>query len=151
VSYPIREGASTDGIVAAKTLKYAQCTPQELAVLLQAFNKIATAYDSFEGPPDVGFKSKILNDILFSLPKLKNPINGFLGDISLKKASEGRMDMMWTDPEKYPSIADIDLVCVSSLSILKGCSIKYGKAIQAVEVELQEELKLSRSPPSLLS
>jgi len=82
---------------------------------LQAFDKIAAAYDTFEGPSDVGFKSKILNDILFSLPKLKDPIKGFLGDISLKKASEGRMDKMWTDPEKYPSIADIDLVRVSSV------------------------------------
>jgi hypothetical protein len=96
-------------------LNYAQCTPQELAVLLQAFNKIATAYHLFESPSDVGFKSKILNDILFSLPKLKDPIKGFLGDISLKKASEGRLDTMWTDPEKYPSIADIDLVCISSV------------------------------------
>jgi DNA mismatch repair protein MSH3 len=87
-----------------------QCTPQELAILLQAFNKIATAFDSFTSPSDVGCKARILNDVLFSLPKLRDPIKGFLGDISLKKASDGRKDTMWTDPEKYPAIADIDLV-----------------------------------------
>ena len=89
-----------------------KCTPQELAILLPAFNKIATAFDSFENSSDVGFKSRILNDVLFSLPKLKEPIKGFLDDISLKKAADGRKDTMWTDPEKYPAIADIDLVSI---------------------------------------
>jgi DNA mismatch repair protein MSH3 len=135
----------------SQTRTSVQCTPQELAILLQAFNKIAIAFDSFESPSDVGFKSKTLNDVLFCLPKLKDPIKGFLGDISLKKASEGRKDIMWTDPEKYPSIADIDLVRISSLLFPKGCSICYWKAIQTVEAELQEELKLSKSPPCSLS
>jgi len=51
---------------------------------------------------------------VFALPKLKNPIKGFLGDVSLKKAADGRKDTMWTNPEKYPAIADIDLVSDSS-------------------------------------
>jgi hypothetical protein len=92
-----------------------QCTPQELAILLQAFNKIATAFESCENSSDVGFKSGLLNDILFSLPKLRDPIKGILDNISLKKASEGRKDTMWTDSEKYPTIADLDLVRHSNL------------------------------------
>lgn len=89
---------------------YLQCTPQELAVLLGAFNKVALAFDSFETSEDVGFKSSVLNDVIFSLPKLKQPMKDLLKEVSLKKAAEGRKDTMWINPEKYPQIADIDLV-----------------------------------------
>lgn len=54
----------------------------------------------------------VLNEVFFSLPKLKEPMKRLLDDIVLKKAKEGRKDAMWQDPEKYPAIADIDLVCV---------------------------------------
>lgn len=33
-----------------------------------------------------------------------------LGAVSLKRAAEGNKDTMWTDPERYPSIVDADLV-----------------------------------------
>lgn len=33
-----------------------------------------------------------------------------LDAVSLKKAKEGRKDIMWADIEKYPALADIDLV-----------------------------------------
>jgi DNA mismatch repair protein MSH3 len=88
-----------------------KCTPQEIAILLPAFNKLASAFDTISDPSDVGFKSNVLNDIVFSLPKLKEPLNDLLSVISLKKASEGRKDTMWNDPERYPAIADADLVC----------------------------------------
>jgi DNA mismatch repair protein MSH3 len=92
-----------------------QCTPQELATILTAFNKIAIAFDSFDKPSDVGFKSIFLNEIIFSLPKLKEPMKDLLGIMSLKKAAEGRKDTMWNDPERYPNIADMDMVWVRSL------------------------------------
>ena len=128
-----------------------QCTPQELAILLTAFNKIATVFDTFESPSDVGFKSRVLNDVLFSLPVLKNPIKRFLGDISVKIASDGRKDTMWTDPEKFPAIADIDLVRFLHFG-RRRILISHHKAIQTVEAELQDELKSSKcaSPSSPL-
>jgi DNA mismatch repair protein MSH3 len=87
-----------------------KCAPQELAVILSAFDKIGKAYGCFASPSDVGFKSKALNDIVFTLPKLKEPMKELLGDISLKRAAEGRKDAMWNDPDRYPTIADADLV-----------------------------------------
>jgi len=87
-----------------------ECTPQELAIILSAFDKIANAYGSFADLSDVGFKSKVLNDIIFTLPKLKEPMKGLLSTISLKRATEGRKDTMWIDPDTYPAIAEIDLV-----------------------------------------
>lgn len=58
----------------------------------------------------MGFDSAILNGIIFSLPKLREPMKRLLNDVSLKRAGEGRKDTMWQDPEKFPEIADVDLV-----------------------------------------
>lgn len=90
-----------------------KCTPQELAVLLPAFKKVATAYQPVETPADVGFNSSILNDTIFSFPKLMEPMKELMGAISMKYAAQGRKDRLWTDPERYPAIADADLVCYS--------------------------------------
>jgi len=87
-----------------------QCTPQELAIILPAFKKIADGFDVVQSPSDVGFKSRILNDILFALPKLKGPMKELLDVVSLKNAAEGKKDTMWNDPERYPTIADVDMV-----------------------------------------
>ncbi|KAG6874073.1 hypothetical protein C0995_006930 [Termitomyces sp. Mi166 len=107
-------------------IQYGQCTPQELAVLLSAFNKIAQAFDSFASPSDVGFKSSLLNEIIFSLPKLKGPMKELISAVRLDQAAEGKKDTMWTDPERYPEISDADT------------------AIQFVDVELDDQLKAIR-------
>jgi DNA mismatch repair protein MSH3 len=91
-----------------------QCPPQELAGILTAFNKIAIAFDSYDNPSDVGFKSRVLNEIISSLPKLKEPMKDILSIVSLKKAAEGQKDTMWNDPERYPDIADMDMVCLGA-------------------------------------
>ncbi|KAG5728291.1 DNA mismatch repair protein MSH3 [Termitomyces sp. T112] len=107
-------------------IQYGQCTPQELAVLLPAFNKIGQAFDNFESPSDVGFRSSLLNEIVFLLPKLKGPMKELMSAIRLDQAAEGRKDIMWTDPERYPEINDADV------------------AIQIVNVELDDQLKAIR-------
>lgn len=91
-------------------LIFAQCTPQELAVLLTALNKVANAFQPFTDPAHVGFASAMLNDVVFALPALRGPMTRLLADVSLKRAAEGRKDTMWQDPDKFPVIADIDLV-----------------------------------------
>jgi DNA mismatch repair protein MSH3 len=87
-----------------------QCTPQELAVLLPAFNKVAGGFEDVTTPASVGLKSPVLNEIISSLPKLRAPINNLLAAVNLKKASEGKKDSMWTDLERYPNIIDADMV-----------------------------------------
>ena len=79
-------------------------------MLLPAFNKIAKAFDEVQKPEDVGFKSRILNQIIFSLPKLKVPVKDILDAVCMKKAAEGKKDQMWNDTHKYPAISDRDLV-----------------------------------------
>jgi hypothetical protein len=126
-----------------------KCTPQELAILLPAFDKIGNAFEAVENPSDVGFTSGVLNDIIHSLPKLKESMKELLGTVSLKRAAEGCKDTMWTDPERYPRIADADLVCALlpshwiCLFIIKNTHYRC-QAIQSVDIELAEELKASK-------
>ncbi|KAA1471299.1 DNA mismatch repair protein MSH3 [Dentipellis sp. KUC8613] len=108
-------------------IQYGKCTSKELAILLPAFNKVATTFSEFgDNPSDVGFKSPILNDIFFALPKLREPIQSVIADIFLKHASEGNMDLLWIDSEKYPKVADAK------------------SSIQHNELELDGELKSIR-------
>ena len=63
-------------------------------------------------PASVGLESPVLNEIISSFPKLREPIKDLLAAVNLKKASEGKKDSMWTDLERYPSIIDADMVRV---------------------------------------
>ncbi|PFH52420.1 hypothetical protein AMATHDRAFT_140149 [Amanita thiersii Skay4041] len=107
-------------------IQYGQCTPQELATIFPAFRKVANAFQLVESPSEVGLKSVLLSNIIFSLPRIREPVIETLGAISLKKALEGEKEEMWTDPERYPAIDDAKM------------------AIQHVEAELEEELKKAR-------
>jgi DNA mismatch repair protein MSH3 len=79
---------------------------------LIAFNKIAGTFSSVQSAADVGFKSTILNNIIASLPKLREPLQQVIDAVSLKKAAEGNKVEMWSDQERYPDIADADTVSV---------------------------------------
>ncbi|KAF8497242.1 DNA mismatch repair protein MSH3 [Russula emetica] len=107
-------------------IQYGKCTPKELAILLPAFNRIATAFPPFESSAAVGFKSELLNGIFFALPLLREPVQQLIDAVVLKKASAGNKAEMWADPERYPEIADAD------------------GAILLVEKELDDQLKIIR-------
>ena len=63
-------------------------------------------------PDSVGLESPVLNEIISSFPKLREPIKDLLAAVNLKKASEGKKDCMWTDLERFPNIIDADMVRV---------------------------------------
>ncbi|KAG7092381.1 hypothetical protein E1B28_008738 [Marasmius oreades] len=100
-------------------IHYGQCTPKELSVLLPAFNKIGKAFESFSDPSHCGFVSTTLNDIIFALPQLREPVQGLLDAISIPSASEGRKEALWKDAEKYPYIEDCcDLLRISEAELM---------------------------------
>ncbi|KIK59832.1 hypothetical protein GYMLUDRAFT_261825 [Collybiopsis luxurians FD-317 M1] len=107
-------------------IQYGQCTPQELAVLIPAFKKLAFAFEPIRDHSEAGFKSHILNAIIFSLPALRESTNGLLQTISLKHTVDGRKDELWLDKGKYPKIEETRM------------------GLLAVELELQELLKSVR-------
>ncbi|KAK0228364.1 muts domain V-domain-containing protein [Armillaria fumosa] len=106
-------------------IHYGQCTPQELAILIRAFKKIADSVETIEKPSDLGFHSTILNDIIFSLQHVKEPVADMLRTVNLNEAAGGKKATMWVDPERYPDVLDCDL------------------AILQIEAELDDELKAS--------
>jgi len=69
-------------------------------VILPAFNKIATSFDAFAEPSQYGFASTLLNEIIFALPLLREPVTNLLSAVNLQAASEGRKDNLWSDTEK---------------------------------------------------
>ncbi|KAG2157395.1 muts domain V-domain-containing protein [Suillus clintonianus] len=103
-------------------IQYGKCTCQELASLLSAFQIIVRAFPERSEE----FHSKLLNDIFSSLPKLKAPIKTLLGAIDIEKATSGRKDELWTDPEQFPALDEYKLL------------------IETVKSELDEELKSIR-------
>ncbi|KAF8557342.1 hypothetical protein OG21DRAFT_1505567 [Imleria badia] len=107
-------------------IQYGKCSPQELAILLPALNRVATALDDFEEGSLGDFRSKLLNEIVLSLPKLKYPVREYLSAISLKNAVEGKKESLWTDAQRFPKLVEFSLM------------------IQTVETDLEEELKRIR-------
>ncbi|KAI0320179.1 DNA mismatch repair protein MSH3 [Amylostereum chailletii] len=107
-------------------MQYGKCTPAELAILITAFNKAASAFPGVETPADVGLKSPLLCSIIAVLHQLREPVKFMLDTVSLKKAAQGAKAEMWLDPERYPNISDADM------------------GVQAVDIDLQEELKSIR-------
>jgi DNA mismatch repair protein MSH3 len=56
-------------------------------------------------------KSTLLADIIKALPPLQEPVRAIIAEVSLSKATQGDKVEMWTDPERYPDIAEADMVC----------------------------------------
>jgi DNA mismatch repair protein MSH3 len=77
---------------------------------LPALGRVATAFNGFEEDSLGDFHSKLLNEIVLALPKLKCPIREYLGAISLKSAAEGKKESLWTDTQRFPKLAEYTLV-----------------------------------------
>ncbi|KAF5391272.1 hypothetical protein D9757_001964 [Collybiopsis confluens] len=107
-------------------IQYGQCIPRELATLLPAFKKVAHAFEPLMTHSEAGFKSPLLNSIIFTLPTLRNSIDEILQTISLKHAVDGQKDELWIDTDKYPQINETKM------------------GLLAVELELQELLSSGR-------
>lgn len=88
-------------------LNWSQCSPKELASLLMAYDRIAKAFPPFDSPSAVGFDSSILNDIIYSLPSLLEPVGRLLHVFDIPKARAGEKKDMWLDPTKFPQIQDL--------------------------------------------
>ncbi|KAH7910649.1 muts domain V-domain-containing protein [Hygrophoropsis aurantiaca] len=106
-------------------IQYGKCTPQELGVILSAFNKIAHTFDNYSGGTD-SFNSNLLNEVMRTFPTIKSPIRELLNRISLNRAAEGKKESLWTNPDDCPALGELHIL------------------IQTVEVELEEELKSIR-------
>jgi hypothetical protein len=152
VVYPILQRAFAGSNMARSVPSYYDCrvspkhvqqaTPQELSILLRAFNRLATTFEPFSQPEDVGFRSRTFNDIIFSLPRLRDPIRALISSIDLEAAQEGHKEEMWK--ERSPKIDELFMV---SCRVLHAHGLTNSYCIQMLEVvhtELRDELAKSR-------
>lgn len=65
--------------------------------------------------------------------------------MNLKKAAEGKKELMWKDPERYPAIIDSDMVSVKVPFFAWNSQFIIQKSLQAIELELMDELKSSNT------
>lgn len=98
------------------TPRFLKSNPKEVASVLSALSRVGNTFSLFEKPDDVGFQSRLLNDIIFALPRIQVPIRALLEELDLKYAKEGAMADLWKNPNKYPKIKDTKDVCKSTLS-----------------------------------
>ncbi|CAE6486102.1 unnamed protein product [Rhizoctonia solani] len=104
-------------------IQYKKATPSELATMLTAWQRIATAFDPIPTPQDAGFESDLLNDVAYSLPTLREPLAAIMSQIDIPQARDNNKAELWVDSEKYPEIDEA----------------KFG--ILSVESELEDHLK----------
>lgn len=91
----------------------------------------------------MGLESPVLNEIISSFPKLREPIKALLAAVNLRKASEGKKSSMWTDLERYPGIVDAEMARIDIP--VSRYSTDIQQAMQVIEIELIDELKASKS------
>ncbi|KAJ1310165.1 hypothetical protein OPQ81_006909 [Rhizoctonia solani] len=104
-------------------IQYKKATPSELATMLTAWQRIATALDPIPTSKDAGFKSDLLNDIAYSLPTLREPLAAIMSEINLPEARDNNKAELWVNSEKYPEIEEANF------------------GILSVESELEDHLK----------
>ncbi|KAF8331322.1 muts domain V-domain-containing protein [Cantharellus anzutake] len=106
-------------------VQYGKCTPKELSILLEAFDRVAHVFD-----PDalnrIEVSSPMLKSIICALPTIRTHVDKLLSDIKLAEARENNMDSLWRNEDKFPDIENFTL------------------GIMAVESDLAEELKRIR-------
>jgi hypothetical protein len=111
-------------------------------MFLRAMNKIATTFQPFARPEDVGFASATLNGVIFALPGLAPAMRELMGAIDLSKAAEGKKDEMWTDAVRC---AELDEATeVGRLWKALEPDSDFSQMVEVVEAELREELTKSR-------
>jgi DNA mismatch repair protein MSH3 len=91
-------------------IQYGRATPAELASFLRSFNRVATAFQPFNLPIHVGFRSTSLNMIVWTLPRLKAQVQTLINAVKLSELDAGRKAEMWVDEERWPQIEQAAMV-----------------------------------------
>jgi hypothetical protein len=89
-------------------IQYGRCTPKELHTFLKAFNKVATTFSSFqtESPDEVGFRSPLLNNLIWALPRLRTAVQALIGEVNLVQLDLQNKSNIWTNVDRWPGIED---------------------------------------------
>jgi DNA mismatch repair protein MSH3 len=89
-------------------IQYGRCNLRELHTFLKAFNKVATSFPTFTSPSpsEVGFRSPLLNRIIWALPKLRVSVQALVSQINMTQLELEKKAEIWTNPDRWPNIED---------------------------------------------
>lgn len=89
-------------------IQYGRCGLRELHTFLKAFNKVATSFPTFtsSSSSEVGFRSPLLNRIIWALPKLRMPVQALVSQINMTQLELDKKADIWTNMERWPNIED---------------------------------------------
>ena len=127
-------------------IHYGRCTRPELLSILRALSRVATKFPPFEDPESVGFKSKIINNAIYSLPALADDVATFLSCFNHDEAAKDNKFDMFKDDPKHDSItehkmaivaveADLDEHLMEIRKMLKHSKLTY-VTVAGIEVDL---------------
>ena len=92
-------------------IQYGKCTPQELAVLLRAFRRVATSFPPGQTQSQaVPIKARLLVGVMDALPRLLGPVCELCDAVRMEEAAAGREATMWVDPKKFPELEETSTV-----------------------------------------
>ncbi|KIY71595.1 hypothetical protein CYLTODRAFT_345511 [Cylindrobasidium torrendii FP15055 ss-10] len=107
-------------------IQFTQCTPRELASILAAFKRVGDAVEAVDCADDVGFKSGLLNEIIYTMQGARAPVDELLKITTLKRLASDDKESLWLDQDRYPDLRDHTL------------------ALMQLEDEFEDELKSIR-------
>lgn len=90
-------------------IHYGKTSPQELVRVLMAFQRIG---DEFPNLPEdlstskIGFKSAMVNDLFYALPKVQPIVKIFLDVMDVPQAREGKKADMWKEEYEPEAVTD---------------------------------------------
>lgn len=103
-------------------IHYGRCTRPELLSILNALSRVANKFPQVEEPEDIGFKSEIINNAIYSLPAMADDVGDFLAAFNHDEAAKDNKFDMFKEDKKYDRITE------------------HKMAIVAVEADLDEHL-----------
>ncbi|RXK40429.1 DNA mismatch repair protein MSH3 [Tremella mesenterica] len=135
--------------------QYGKATPSELATILTGLNRTGSEFKPNEG--DI-FSSSLLNNIVKTLPTIRDKAREFLGAMNTKAAFENDEANLWVDPDRYPDLQDAKdciSVCESELDqhlkdirkILKRPTLNY-VTVSGIEFLVEVPVRDSKSVPA---
>jgi DNA mismatch repair protein MSH3 len=127
-------------------IHYGRCSRPELLSILNAFSRVASKFSPVDKPKDVGFKSTLINNAIYSLPAIADDVATFLSSFNHDEAAKDNKFDMFKDEEKYDTItiqkmaivaveADLDEHLLEIRKMLKHSKLTY-VTVAGIEVLL---------------
>lgn len=74
-------------------------------------DRIASTFPGVESPDDAGFSSKIINEAIANLPRIKDDVEAYLDVFNHMAAAKDDKYDFFKEADKYEAISEQKMVC----------------------------------------